>query len=102
MIPLKILAQASADIEDHARYLTGLNLSVALRFYDAFDAACAILKARPTVGTGCRAKGQALRVWPIPTFRKYLIIYRITAERIEIVRVVQGSQNWQQFLGVVP
>ena len=36
-----------------------------------------------------------MRFWPVPRFRKYLIFYRVTGERIEIVRVLHGSQNIQ-------
>lgn len=44
-------------------------------------------------------KLENLRKWKIKGFQNYLIFYRVTEESIEIVRILNGSQDLDRILG---
>jgi toxin ParE1/3/4 len=56
------------------------------------------------------AKGMALiepaneeeigsRLWPVPRYRNYLILYRIEPELIRVLRILHAAQDWTRFFG---
>jgi plasmid stabilization system protein ParE len=36
---------------------------------------------------------EGARIWPVPRFRVYLILYRVVADVVEIVRVVHAADD---------
>jgi plasmid stabilization system protein ParE len=40
-----------------------------------------------------------VRLWPVPRYRNYLILYRVKPERIRILRILHAAQDWNRFFG---
>jgi toxin ParE1/3/4 len=82
-----------------ARYLRSRNPTAARAFlqaaYDTFE----FLVLNPGAG---RQRGdlgyEGLRSWRVKGFHRYLIFYRQSPDRIQIWRVLHGSQDLQQRL----
>ena len=101
-IPVRLRVVAEKDVAAHAEYIQGNSLEAALRFLDAVDAAFSMLSKTPEMGGMCRfAKPHyaGMRVWPVPSFRKYLIFYRVIPEEIEVIRVLHGTRDLQIIFG---
>jgi toxin ParE1/3/4 len=68
----------------------------AVHFLDAFDAATGLLTRSPGIGGICRFKNplyDGIRVWPVASFKSYLIFYRVQSDEIEVVRVIHGARD---------
>jgi len=93
-----ILPEAKQDIVTYGDYLAERDLSVAYRFADAVDATIEMLCRSPELGERLRADptGQ-IRYRTISGFRNYLIFYRRVEDILEIVRILHGAQNYEQF-----
>ena len=95
--------KADRDIDEIADELVDRgNLDLGLRFltlaYEAFD----LISSQPEMGWSSRLKNKKLadvRVFRIKApFEKYLIFYRRVAAGIEILRVLHGAQDIDQYL----
>ena len=42
---------------------------------------------------------RAVRVWPVPRFRRFLIFYRVTEKTVEVVRVLHSARDVARVLG---
>jgi len=40
-----------------------------------------------------RKETEGARIWPVPRFGKFLILYRVLDDAVEIVRVVHAAQD---------
>ena len=40
-----------------------------------------------------------VRLWPVSRYPNYLILYRIKAERIRVLRILHAAQDWTRFFG---
>jgi len=38
-----------------------------------------------------------VRLWPVPRYRNYMILYRIEPTQIRVLRILHGAQNWTRF-----
>lgn len=87
---------ASRDIEEAVDYLAReAGLDTALRFIDAFQAACRHVSAHPASGSprlGWDLDRPGLRVWPIKGFG-YLAFYCEQADHIDLWRVLHGARD---------
>jgi toxin ParE1/3/4 len=66
------------------------------RFLQALDKALKNLAAMAYLGGQCESDHPSLagvRAWPIPKFRKYMILYRPLADGIEVLRVIHGARD---------
>jgi toxin ParE1/3/4 len=102
-----IRPQADQDIDQIADYLSdAANLETGLRFLTEVYAAFTMLAAQPGIGWPCRM--QNLRLAGVRTFRvserfrDYLIFYQLLPQRIEIIRIVHGSQDLEALFGDTP
>ena len=103
-LPVRLRTAAEQDVVAHAEYIQRDSLDAALRFLDAVDAAFSRLSQNPGIGGACRfAKPHyaGMRVWPVPGFRKYLIFYRVSAEDIEVIRILHGTRDLRIIFGDV-
>ena len=93
-----ILPEAKQDIVAYGDYLAERDLSVAYRFADAVDATIEMLCNNPELGERLRADltGQ-IRYRTISGFRNYLIFYRRVDDILEIVRLLHGARDYEQF-----
>jgi toxin ParE1/3/4 len=96
MLSIIISIPARSDITKNYEYLSALNPSIALRFFDATRYSFAEIARNPEIGSLYKNNNphlSDLRRWYVKGFKKYLIFYRIREESIEIVRLLQGAQN---------
>jgi plasmid stabilization system protein ParE len=62
----------------------------------AVEAAYRRLQHMPEIGaprSSARTGVEGARIWPVPRFRVFLILYRLRGASVEIVRVLHASQD---------
>ncbi len=95
--------KARRDIQDIADYIAAENLEASDRFIDELYRAFELLSKMPRMGSARRFRREALkglRLWRVPQFDKYLIVYRPGATSgVEIIRVLHGARNIERLLG---
>jgi len=40
-----------------------------------------------------------VRLWPVTSYRQYLIVYRVGPEIVRIVSILNAAQDWTRFFG---
>ena len=92
----RLAPAAATDLEDIWRY-TARNWSVeqADRYTDALEAAFDTLLAMPEIARERREFDPPVRVHPSA---QHVIVYRIEADHLVILRVLGGRQNWHALL----
>jgi len=40
-----------------------------------------------------------VRLWPVARYRNYLILYRVEAGQIRVLRILHAAQDWARFFG---
>jgi toxin ParE1/3/4 len=93
--------RALRDLEGRSEYIRQHNPNAALRFLDAAEATFRLLAAQP--GTGARYDTDhpalaELRFFPITRFKNDLVFYLLSADGIEILRVLHGAQDIHHIL----
>lgn len=88
---------AARDVEDHYVYI-GMSgqPAAARRFLEAFAHTAETLRESPAFGRPLRLRGpdiRGMRRCPVIRFHAFQIIYRLHAERVEVVRVLHGSRD---------
>lgn len=98
---LVVRSAAERDLAAHVEYFWERRPPVARRFlvaaYDAFGQ----LERLPEMGwrRAFRTPGlEHVRVRRIPGFRRYLIVYRLTDEAVEVLRVLHAAQDIRRVL----
>jgi plasmid stabilization system protein ParE len=90
---------AIEDIAGHSRYIAESNLDSALCFLDAIEATVEMLCLFPEAGGAVpttRPDAEGLRAKLVNGFGNYVILYFVTAETIDIARVIRGGQELDQ------
>lgn len=95
-MPLRRTRQAEIDLMEIWHYVSQNNAPAADRLLRDIDAKCALLLERPQIGKTREEIGPGIRSFP---YRRYLVLYRIIAEGVEIVRVVHGARQLEGLLG---
>lgn len=88
--------EAKIDLLQHFIYIGEENLDTAERFLSAVEDALAKLSEMPGMGpTRAFTKPELrdVRSWPVKGFQNYLIFYRATEKRLEVMRVVHGARD---------
>ena len=93
---------AEKDLEEYVDYIAADNPSAAARFIESVETAFAQLADMPRIGVvrefrNPRLKG--IRVRPIPSFEKYLIFYVLSADEVQVLRVIHGARDIPSVLG---
>ncbi len=91
-----IRPKAQADMDDTAEYLSQENPESARRFLAAIEETIQQLLTIPGLGRVRKylnPKLKDLRSWRIRGFEKWLVFYRPTDDRIEIVRILHGARD---------
>ena len=87
---------AEEDIAEQVAYLAGERPAVVHRYAIAIEDAFERLRTMPDVGV-LRSYGSrrlhAVRVWPVPGFRLFLIFYRVTPKTVDIIRVLHSARD---------
>ncbi len=92
---------AEVDAFGYFRYLHERDAEVATRFLAAIDRTVEALALQPFKGRLRHFRGRDLRQirsWRVDDFENYLIFYRTTKERLEILRIKHGAMNFPQAL----
>ncbi len=99
--PLVIRPRAAVDVREQMRYLTeSASLDVAIRFFNAFEAALERLRKFPQSGARWPTDNpelQGLRRLQMTIF-PVSIFYRETETHVRIVRVLHGRRNLPSLL----
>ena len=82
--------RAEHDLLDIWLHVARDSVAAADRLLDAIDQKCALLADHPGIGPPRPDIAAGARML---TVGRYLVLYRIAKERIEIVRVVHGSRR---------
>jgi toxin ParE1/3/4 len=86
---------AQRDLNETLVYIAKDKPGAALRFVERLQAKCDLLLSQPLLGEDCselRPDMRRLR------YQKYLIFYRFTDEKVEVVRVIHGARDWHAIL----
>jgi toxin ParE1/3/4 len=89
------------DIIQYATYISADNLDAGDRFIYATEDTFRRIATMPAIGklSGfTHPKLTQVRQYPIKGFKNYLIFYEIHTDTIEVLRVLQGSQNLERIL----
>lgn len=87
---------AVRDLVEIAARLADDNLERGLRFLDGVEQSLAFLVGMPEAGGVYETDNprlQELRVWRVRGFKKYLIFYRLSAARIDVIRILHGARD---------
>jgi toxin ParE1/3/4 len=90
MPEIRRTAQAEEDLIDLWLYIAQDNPSAADRLLDEFEDKFLLLAANPELGPARPHIAAECRYFPMG---RYLILYRLIPDGIEVVRVVQGARR---------
>ena len=93
-----VTPEAKWNADDITLYLAERNEVAAWRFADAVDAMIEMLCRNPELGERLHADptGQ-IRYRTISGFTNYLIFYRQVDSVLEIIRILHGARDYEQF-----
>lgn len=92
---------ALRDLADVFVYLGRRSPSSGRRFLQAAERTFAQLALRPGIGAPHLSDDPAfrdVRICPITRFRSYLIFYRATDDRLEVLRILHGRRDTDHLL----
>jgi len=84
------------DIAGHANYIAESDLNAALRFLEAVEGTVELLCQFPEAGGVVptrRPEAKGLRAKLVNRFGSYIVLYFVTAETVDIARVIRGGQQ---------
>lgn len=89
-VPVRHTHRARADLLDIWLEIASKNLAAADRLYDRFEARVRVLGEYPEIGT---ARPDVATEARMLIEGSYLILYRIRADDVQIVRVLHGARD---------
>jgi len=89
--------QARADLEEIFWFIVADNPRRAATYIAEIEAACEGLRQTPMKGVARPDLRPELRI--LPLWRRVVIAYQITPERIEVLRIFSGGQNYDAIMG---
>jgi toxin ParE1/3/4 len=91
--------RAVEDIDEHAAYIANRNVRAAYRFLEKVEETFELLARHPRISSP-RLDGivSGLRAWPVATFKSYVVLYFVTRNAVQIVRVVHGARDLEALL----
>ena len=87
---------AKRDLDSHAAYIGEDSPHSAIRFLEAANESFQQIARMPELRVRCNFKNPStgvIRRWHVRGFEDYLIFYIVLAERIEVIRVLQGARD---------
>jgi len=93
---------ARQDILELVTYIAADNPKAAAALYDAYERVLATtLVEMPDIGRPYRStepRLQGVRMLPIGRFRSYLVFYRRSDDKVEVLRVLHGARDLRSIL----
>lgn len=91
--------RATQDIDEHAAYIAARNPQAAYRFLEMVEETFDLLARQPRIGSRRLDPVVAgLRAFPVRTLRSYIVLYFVSGDRMQIVRVVHASRDLEAVL----
>ena len=102
-VPTEVFVRHDAELDalGYFQFIHARNPDAAIRFLAAIDQTVEGLATQPMKGRARRFRGRDLkdiRSWRVDGFENYLIFYRATKERIEVLRIKHGAMEFPQAL----
>lgn len=100
-IEISVRHDAELDALGYFQYLHERNPGVAVRFLEAIDRTVEGLAGQPLKGRLRRFRGsdlKSIRSWRVDDFENYLIFYRATKDRLEVLRIKHGAMDFPEAL----
>lgn len=95
MKQLSIRPRADQDIDHAIHYLSSEDVQAASDFIDALESGLQMILEYPEIGSPRYQHilpVDGLRFWKVGKF-EWLILYFVSEERVDVVRVVHGAQD---------
>jgi toxin ParE1/3/4 len=99
---LILMPRAREDIKQIAAYIKEDSPQSSLAFRQTLENIYEVLLDLPEGGSVRNFRNpemKGLRMLPVPKFKRYLLFYRSTSERLEIVRVLHGARDVSSLFG---
>lgn len=94
---LRVTPAADKDIEEIAAYIVRDSVEQAMRFYVAVEATYGHVVQRPNAWRPVMDLGQpraeGLRYRPLLGFPNHLVLFRVLAETVEVVRILHAARD---------
>ena len=101
---VKLRPKAHRDLAEIALHISKQSPDAALRFFDAVETACRELADSPGIGAAYVVKNprlSGLKARRVPGFPNHVIFYLVHDDRVEVVRILQGSRDIEAALDEV-
>jgi toxin ParE1/3/4 len=99
-VRLVLERHAEEDFTAHAEYIARDRPAAALAFIEAVERALTLLADMPEIGAARsfrHSRLEGIRMWAVPQFQNYLIFYRVSAEGIQVLRILHAAQDYTRF-----
>lgn len=93
-LPLIISYQATEDLIDLWLYISNDSLQNADKFIDHIHQQCRLICSNPEIGRERNELSPGIRSFPVT---RYIVYYRIKSKALEIVRIMSGYRDIEQF-----
>jgi toxin ParE1/3/4 len=93
--PVRVLSRAKADLKSIGDYIALDNPDKSVAFVAEIERRCKLLGEFPELARRIDSAAGELRLLP---FKRYVIVYRIQARNIEILRILHGSRDLSHLL----
>jgi toxin ParE1/3/4 len=95
--------RVARDLSEHYAYIARDKVEPADRLLTVAEDAFERLAKNPGIGVvwpSKRPHHQGLRLYPMPSpYRNYIIIYRVTEGRLEVIAVLHGARDMENVMG---
>jgi toxin ParE1/3/4 len=101
IFPVLVTPAAKKDLFEIADFIADQSLDSGLRFLDKVETSFQKLAEMPELGAVCpfrHAEITGIRVRAVTGFPNHLIFYRVETEQICVIRVLHGSQDWENII----
>jgi plasmid stabilization system protein ParE len=102
-LPVFFTGLAEEDLDQIEDHISAHDPAAAARVRATIVQQSILLGSMPEKGMALRdsrdEQEKHVRLWPVPRYRNYLILYRIEPERIRVLRVLNAAQDWTGFFG---
>jgi plasmid stabilization system protein ParE len=103
VVPVFFSALAEEDLDQIEDYISAHDPAAAARVRASIVQQSLQLGNTPEKGMALREPRSeqeiAVRLWPVSRYRNYLVLYRIEAERIRVLRILHAARDWTRFFG---
>lgn len=92
---------AEEDLDQIEDYISVRDPAAPTRVRDAIVQQAIRLGKMPAKGMTLKKAASeqeiGVRLWPVPRYRNYLILYRVEPQQIRVLRILHAAQDWTRF-----